>query len=341
LSLAGLYRAYALSTLLAGSVEESTKWFEEAVRLAERTNHEGMKAALRTSLILSHVWAGRLRQALTEAQELIDRTAEDLWLGSEILGFSPFLWANFMKGSLLTRMRRLDEAGRIFDQAFYLARKHGDTFVLGHTHHARSLLEWFRGDVEKARACAGEAIEMFERMGSTNQAAYGYLRLGAAQALGREWKASAESLEQALSIAQQRRLLVSEPEILAHLAQAYRGLGQQERALATAEEAVEAACRRGTTLYECDARLALVRILLRTRGAEDGARIEEELVTLGKLVLSMGATSHAPFIHTERAELARLMGDERACQRELHEAQRLFIEMGAIGHAERVARDLA
>ena len=43
----------------------------------------------------------------------------------------------------------------------------------------------------------------------------------------------------------------------------------------------------------------------------------------------------------ERAELARLVGDENAHQRELREAHRLFTEIGAPIRAEQEAKELA
>ncbi len=49
----------------------------------------------------------------------------------------------------------------------------------------------------------------------------------------------------------------------------------------------------------------------------------------------------APNIRLVRAELAEQQGDAAGRDRELREAQRLFTEMGATGHAERVAAKLA
>ena len=46
-------------------------------------------------------------------------------------------------------------------------------------------------------------------------------------------------------------------------------------------------------------------------------------------------------LHAERAALAGILGDETTRQRELHAAYRLFTEMGATGHAERIAKELA
>ncbi len=48
----------------------------------------------------------------------------------------------------------------------------------------------------------------------------------------------------------------------------------------------------------------------------------------------------APPVHEQRAELAQRGGDVAIAERELREAHRLFTEMGARGHAERVAREL-
>ena len=53
-----------------------------------------------------------------------------------------------------------------------------------------------------------------------------------------------------------------------------------------------------------------------------------------------GAKSYEPFLHVERAELARLVGDEATRQRELREAHRLFTEMGAPIRAAAVAKEL-
>jgi hypothetical protein len=47
------------------------------------------------------------------------------------------------------------------------------------------------------------------------------------------------------------------------------------------------------------------------------------------------------FLHVERAELARLTGDEAARERELREAHRLFMEIDAPIRAEQVAKELA
>ena len=53
------------------------------------------------------------------------------------------------------------------------------------------------------------------------------------------------------------------------------------------------------------------------------------------------AQAYTPFIHIERARLARLTGDEAGHARELREAHQLFTEMGAPIRAEQLAGELA
>ena len=48
-----------------------------------------------------------------------------------------------------------------------------------------------------------------------------------------------------------------------------------------------------------------------------------------------------PMIHVELAELAHQSGVEEERERELRDAHRLFTEVGATGHAERLAGKLA
>jgi hypothetical protein len=60
-----------------------------------------------------------------------------------------------------------------------------------------------------------------------------------------------------------------------------------------------------------------------------------------ELIEEFGARVYRPQICEERAELARLRGGDATYQRHLREAHRLYTEMGATGHAERLARELA
>ena len=59
------------------------------------------------------------------------------------------------------------------------------------------------------------------------------------------------------------------------------------------------------------------------------------------LIEEHGILLFAPTLHERRAKLAALLGDDAGCEQELREAHRLFVDIGATGHAERVGRELA
>ena len=59
-----------------------------------------------------------------------------------------------------------------------------------------------------------------------------------------------------------------------------------------------------------------------------------------ELVEETNGRSIEPQLLEERARLAGLLGDAAACERGLRNAQRLYIEIGAGGHAERLVEEL-
>jgi hypothetical protein len=128
-------------------------------------------------------------------------------------------------------------------------------------------------------------------------------------------------------------------DYLVALAEAHLGLGDGRRARELAEEAIELALRMEMPVAEVHAQLARGRVLLEQAGADARTEIEASLDRASDLVRSTGARSYEPQILVERARLASLLADSAGRQQWLREAHRLFVEMGATGHAERVARE--
>ena len=60
-----------------------------------------------------------------------------------------------------------------------------------------------------------------------------------------------------------------------------------------------------------------------------GSAREKSLAEAEAWLEMSGAKSYEPFLHVERAKLARLTGDEASRERELREAHRLFTAIGA------------
>jgi len=83
-----------------------------------------------------------------------------------------------------------------------------------------------------------------------------------------------------------------------------------------------------------------MRALRESRGVQATGKIEATLAEAAAWLEMSGAKSYEAFLHLERAELARLNGDDSARQRELRKAHRLFTEIGAPIRAAEVARVL-
>jgi hypothetical protein len=158
-----------------------------------------------------------------------------------------------------------------------------------------------------------------------------------------EWRRHAiEALERSLTISRERRAAVEGDALrLALLGESYLGLGDGERARGLVEEGLALAHARGQPALEAHARLALARVLLGSAGPAARAEIEAALARALELALGMAGKAYEPLVHVELAELARQSGDQEAHERELREAHRLFTEIGATGHAERLAGELA
>jgi hypothetical protein len=124
------------------------------------------------------------------------------------------------------------------------------------------------------------------------------------------------------------------------LARAWLGVGDESRARSAAAEALSDARRSGGRLWEVDAQLTQARVLSQTEGASARGEVERALSRASALIEESGFRIREPWVLLERAEFLRVLGDEVARQRELREAHRLFLEMGATGHMKRLAREL-
>ena len=83
-----------------------------------------------------------------------------------------------------------------------------------------------------------------------------------------------------------------------------------------------------------------MRALRETRGIEAARDVEATLAEADAWLEMSGAKSYQPFLHVERAELARLAGDVASREHELREAHRLFLQIGAPIRAAEVAKEL-
>jgi len=162
--------------------------------------------------------------------------------------------------------------------------------------------------------------------------------LARAHALRGEWQEAARLFEETIALANEHRTWLEwEGHDLASLAHAYVEIGEPERAKATAERAIVLVRERGSKIQELENVVALARAEV-ALGHDDAPG--PLLARAEALITEMRAVAFRPHLAEIRAERARRHGDHAGWRAQLAEAHRLFTEMGATGHAARVARTL-
>jgi class 3 adenylate cyclase/tetratricopeptide (TPR) repeat protein len=341
-SLATVHYSMGILLSFAGNIRRATDVGEQAVRIADTTDDTGLRLGVRTGLTWVYYNAGLLNEASDLNDRVLASPPENPRVGEDICGFAPYVFLSMMQGLYVGYRGNLVRAGK--------ALKHALEMVGLHREDLETLCwgQFFAGDIAEL-AGDGEAVfgrvregfEIAERIGAPSWRVWARVGLARAHLLRGSWNDGARAASEAVAIARDNRTsLEFEARALASLAEAQLGAGDPELAQCTATEAIATAERRGTFFWEIFARLALAKALLATGGAASADVIGSHLERAFGLVECSGAKSLEPFVRIEFANLARLRGDETRRDRELSDAHRLFLEIGAPLRAEQAAREL-
>jgi tetratricopeptide (TPR) repeat protein len=238
-------------------------------------------------------------------------------------------------------MGRLEEARVAMEEGVALGRVYDDIETVGWGLGGYATLARMNGEPGDSLARAREGAEIAERLGSSFSRLAAYMSLALGHNARAEWDEAISAATRWLEVMRQyRTALHYEPQMLALLAESRLGAGDYVAAAEAAQHAIDLSRRYKTRLFELAASISLARALRLQDGISARDRIVEALIVAEKLVHECGATSYLPHVQVELAELARLDGDESEYERQLRGAQRLFTEIGAPGHAARVAGEL-
>jgi predicted ATPase/class 3 adenylate cyclase len=324
-----------------GDVREYARLVRQACALAEESGDPGLYMTIAPTAYGSYC-IGEYRDGLAMLDRAIELANGDPTVGAGITIGCPYAHGHALKGWFLVELGELEEGRNLIEKGRKIAAEQGDIEVVGFSHAFSATLAYFQGEPEAVLGHAQQGLEIAERIGSPFSRAHAWFFLGLAERMGREWRRAIDALERSLAIARDGGTAVErEGWRLALLGECYLGLGDPERARALVAEGLEIAHVRGNRPDEMHASLALARVLLGSAGTAERDRIEAALARALELAGETGAKSYEPLVHVELAELAGQSGDEDARERELREAHRLFSEIGASGHVERLQAELA
>jgi adenylate cyclase len=331
----------AVRGLSDGDVREWTRLSRRAFALAEESGDPALYLAVARD-VYSFFASGDYREGVALCDRAIELADGDPTVGAGTTMGCPYAFCHMFKGLLLLTLGEFEEAGRLIEQGRKLAREHGDIETVGWSHQMSATLAYFAGEPETALGHAQQALEIAERNGGSFSRAWSWALVGQAERMRGEWQRAIEALERSLEISRERRAAAEADAFrLPELGEAYLGLGDVERARALVEQGLEIAHANGHRANEIQANLALARVLLGSAGLAARQEIEAALARALELVRDTEAKASEPLVHVELAELARQCGDEEGRERELRQALRVAEEIGATGHAERLADELA
>jgi len=335
-ALASLYNASAIALALGpGQLTRAREMCAEGLRLARAAGDEPLSFALELRLALVISYAGDVpaaRRAIEAANAYPLAVKE---AASPLVGYDAPAFAIGFLGTVVGQAGQLEEATRRLEQGIERARARGAAEVLGWLLSFEADVWLERGDLARAARMARESMEIAERIESPiSRTVAGALSrvlaqegdLAAAITLAEEWvEGSARSFRSTL------------PFAMSMLAGFHCERGERDEARRLGHEAVRVAKTQGFRAGQLSAELALARIQLSDSQPEDAAAwLERAERTLEQT----GFRARLPELLELRAELARQRGDAPAREQALREALRLYQEMGATGHAERLTREL-
>ena len=323
-----------------GDLREYGRIAARALELADESGDPALPVAM-VATSYAYWLTGQNAENMATVDRAIARANGDPTVGAGMPLGCPYAWALGWKGYLNTELGNLDEARRLIEQARRVAGDQNDIEVVGWTHMWSTDRAFAAGEAESALTHAQQATEIAERMGGSFSRAHAWAWLGVAERARGEWQRSIDAIERANELAREGRTAVeAEAWRLALLAESYLGSGDPQRAFALVEEAVALADSQGQEQARPHIQLALARVLLGSPGPVPVEQVEAALTRTLEAARARDARMFEPFVHAERAELARRTGDNERHQQELREAHRLFVECGATGHAERLELEL-
>jgi tetratricopeptide (TPR) repeat protein len=324
-----------------GDLREYARLARQAIALAEESGDPELYMAIAPSSY-AHWTIGEHHESMAICDRALELADGDPTVGAGVVYGCPYAWCHGWKGLVLVELGELEEARRLIEQGRKIAREQGDTEVIGWSHNFSTWLAYLQGEPEAALGHAHQGLEIAERIGSSFSRAWAWLWLGLAERTRGEWQRAIDALERSAAITREGGTGVEgDGWRLTLLGECYLGLGDPERARTLVAKGVEVARAQGHRFNERHASLALARVLLGSAGTAAHAEIDAALADALKLARDTGAKAFEPLVHVELAELSRQLGEEEGCQHELREAHRLFTEIGASGHAERLSGELA
>ncbi len=285
----GMLLFFGITRMMAGAIEEALRLFAEARRLAESGDDPALVLATLGPPIHAYISAGRLDQALHDAEEGIAALRDRPEAGRELFGLTPSLYLRCCRGEILLLQGHDEQGQQALEAVAVDARKTEDFEILGWSLGSLARTAALDGDTVTAMARMSECVDLAEQAGALSSRVRAALNMSLVHIARGAYGDAVQSIVAILPMARERRIgLDHEPFLLACQAEALALNGRPGEALPVAKEALARAREYGTRLWEIPARLSLARSLVLAESGDDRAP-EVELEAARGLIEQTGA----------------------------------------------------
>ena len=326
---------------VTGSARDYVTYGEEAATLVETNENASLRVAIWTFPAFGNWIAGDGRRCIYWSERVLEEVGSDGVLGREFTGYSPRVAMLHAHTMGMMNLGHLAEAESECREAQRVALDLGEHEVLTWLRFAEADIAHTSGDRNLGLERAGQTIELAEELDNEGARVCAHAALGVANLMRGDAAAALEALRESVAISRDRQALVAlRPRILTWVAEAEIALGERASAVAAAREAIDLADSGGVLYYGANARLTLAEMLLATDGDVPRREIESALDRAEELIESIAGRSLSPRILEIRGRLAVALDDVTAADRAFQKAVDVYREIGAKGHAERLAREI-
>jgi adenylate cyclase len=307
---AKLLTSYGLAIGLTGAMPDAHAAMEESLVLTR--DDPGSDQHLDTGQMACWVLhsLGRLHEADARFRVILAANSE----GTSALFDTPIhSSASLLGGWLLLERGRLDEAGSLFTRLWSegMGRLNALLIACIHGFDARRLAH--QGDLDRALRMASDGIELAEKSRNPNALSVVYQVLGEVQNLRGDFSGGRESLQEGLRVARESGTMLNlEARTVLELARSHLGLGEHERALEVADEAISVAQLRSARHHEGLANVVRAEVLLGAYSPDRADEIEALLKRAADLIEESGYGLAERDLERARAALSRARGTGQA-----------------------------
>jgi tetratricopeptide (TPR) repeat protein len=294
-----------MESVRPGLEQDAETWTEqahEAIALADRSDDDDLRVAIRTASSYAFLCAGEWEEVDRLLDEALEIAGDDRGAGSGVIIGCPVAWSLMAKALLKRDRGELDEALELSEHALRIATDQGDPETEGWTRGNQVVVHVYRDEIDKALALAERNYELTERLGDVFSRTWALVNLGIARIYAEDFEGGLDALDRGERLYRDAMGKGGEAEAwrAAFRAQALLGLGRNAEALATAEGAVSIARERKMRWSLPRA----LRMLGRARAAVGKPGIEEAFDEGELVAREVGLTVEVDGIEEDRRVVA-------------------------------------